>query len=312
MVNSFSAKNSITEAVLFLVFNRIETTKEVFECIRQAKPKRLYVAADGPRINKEGEAEKVQTVREFIIKGIDWECEVHTLFRDKNLGCKYAVSSAISWFFKNEDQGIILEDDCKPNLDFFRFCEEMLSRYKESKDIGIISGTNHFISNSSIKEDYYFSIFPFIWGWASWRRVWEYYDLEMEDYDNFSTRESLKNKFLTSGALNYWHDCFKKTSNKQINTWDYQFTYSLIKNNFLNIIPKVNLISNIGFGELATHTVNPKEAKHSNLPTNRLSFPLIHPQLIKRNYTEDHRFEKQAFNHNSLYNFLKALKLKYF
>ena len=127
-VATFSPPYSLNTAVLFLVFNRLDTSKQVFQAISQAKPPRLYVAADGARVSKEGESEKVQAVRDYIMQNIDWKCEVKTLFRDENLGCKYAVSGAITWFFQNEEQGIILEDDCLPNQSFFWFCEELLER----------------------------------------------------------------------------------------------------------------------------------------------------------------------------------------
>ncbi|MFP4332877.1 MAG: hypothetical protein ACLFQJ_06210, partial [Campylobacterales bacterium] len=138
----FTPPHPLKTAVLFLVFNRLDTTKQVFEAIRQAKPPRLYVAADGAREAKEGEDQKVKAIREYILQHIDWDCEVKTLFREKNLGCKIAVSSAITWFFENEEMGIILEDDCLPSQSFFWFCEELLERYKDDMRIMMVSGYN--------------------------------------------------------------------------------------------------------------------------------------------------------------------------
>ena len=135
--------NPLITPVLFIVFNRLDKTRQVFEAIRQARPPFLYIASDGARFNKEGELEKVQAVRDFIIQNIDWKCEVKTLFRKKNLGCKYAVSGAISWFFNNVDQGIILEDDCLPSKSFFWYCEELLEKYKHDNSIYLISGETH-------------------------------------------------------------------------------------------------------------------------------------------------------------------------
>ena len=152
--------------VLFLVFNRPDTTAQVFEAIRQAKPPRLYVASDGAREDKEGELEKVKQVRE-IVSQVDWNCEVKTLFRDKNLGCKIAVSSAIDWFFEQEEMGIILEDDCLPHPTFFRFCQELLERYRDDERIGMISGNNFQFGRKCTDYSYYFSMYSHIWGWAS-------------------------------------------------------------------------------------------------------------------------------------------------
>ena len=143
-------------AVLFLIFNRLDTTKQVFEEIRKAKPPRLYIAADGPRENKEGEKEKVGAVRKYVLENIDWNCEVKTLFRDKNLGCGKAVSQAITWFFENEEMGIILEDDCLPSQSFFWFCEKLLKKYNKEKRIMLITGTSYLFNEIERKEDYFF------------------------------------------------------------------------------------------------------------------------------------------------------------
>src|SRR4030042_6453503 len=147
----------LTTPVLFLIFNRPDTTEKVFDEIRKAKPKKLFVAADGPRQDKQGEKEKVGRARQIVIDGIDWDCEIKTLFRDKNLGCKVAVSSAINWFFENEEMGIILEDDCLPHQSFFRFCGELLEKYKDDERIMVISGENLLFGRKRTNYSYYFS-----------------------------------------------------------------------------------------------------------------------------------------------------------
>ena len=162
----------LNTAVLFLVFNRLDTTKQVFETIRQAKPQRLYIAADGARASRVGEAAQVQAVRDYVTSHVDWECEVKTLFREQNLGCKYAVSSAIAWFFENEEMGIILEDDCLPDPTFFNFCQELLARYRHDQRIGVISGDNFQFGHRRNDDSYYFSKYVHIWGWATWRDRW--------------------------------------------------------------------------------------------------------------------------------------------
>jgi hypothetical protein len=170
--------------VLFLIFNRPNTTEQVFEAIAKAKPRCLFVAADGPRTDKEGEAEKCQAVRD-IIKRVDWDCEVKTLFREQNLGCKEAVSSAITWFFEQVEEGIILEDDCLPSDSFFSFCAELLEKYRDDKRIMMISGDNFQDGIQRGDASYYFSSVPWIWGWATWRRAWRLYDREMQTFPSF-------------------------------------------------------------------------------------------------------------------------------
>ncbi len=286
-------------AVLFLVFNRLDTTKKVFEIIRQARPPRLYIAADGARDFIINEAKKTSDVRDYIMSNIDWKCEIKTLFQDKNLGCKKAVSQAITWFFEQEEMGIILEDDCLPNISFFRYCEELLEKYQDNERVGIISGSYYFHEFMDREESYYFSTFPFIWGWASWRRVWKKYDIEMKDYLSFKT--TLNKKFITKNAIKYWKNSFDLTYKGKINTWDYQFSFMTMYNNLLNIVPTKNLISNIGFGIDATHTSG-KNDPHFNMKRKNIIFPLIHPKIIEKDEGLDLKFEKQAFKRMNIIN----------
>lgn len=258
-IDKFVPQHPLNTAVLFLVFSRLDTTKQVFEAIRQAKPPRLYIAADGARENKEGEAEKVQAVRNFILQAIDWPCEVKTLFRDSNLGCKYAVSGAISWFFENEEKGIILEDDCLPSQSFFWYCESLLERYKEDLRVGQISGFNR-LGKLDLKYDIFFSRYPMIWGWATWRNRWEKYSPDLELLDEVihnNLFEIYFEKFEAKVRL----DNAKAAASGKINTWDYQWAFTMYINDFLSVIPAVNLIVNLGFGKNATHTssINPYE-----------------------------------------------------
>lgn len=168
-------------AVLFLVFNRPDTTRQVLDSIRQARPPRLYVAADGAREDRPGERERCERVR-GIATDVDWPCEVHTLFRARNLGCKTAVSGGISWFFEQEEEGIILEDDVLPDQSFFVFCEELLERYRHEAKVTMISGDYFHGNNHQPTASYFFSRYTHIWGWASWRRAWQHYDREMAQW----------------------------------------------------------------------------------------------------------------------------------
>ena len=289
----FIPPHALNTAVLFLVFNRLDTTKQVFEAIRQAKPPRLYVAADGARTNKEGEADKAQAVRDYIMQNVDWECEVKTLFQEDNLGCKYAVSGAIDWFFENEEMGIILEDDCLPSQSFFWFCEELLEKYKENMRVGQISGDNFQKGIKRGVADYYFSIYGHIWGWASWANRWKNYDVDLNSFDDAKFIEEVFDK---KSNKKYWIDIFKKMKAAAIDTWDYQWTFTLWKAGQLTILPNTNLIENIGFSEDATHTTG--ESEFSNLKAYEMILNK-HPENIEKNIEADKFTTKCMFSKKS-------------
>ena len=261
--------------ILFLIFNRPDTTKVVFEKLREIKPKYLYVAADGPRASKEGEAELCGQTR-AVIEDIDWDCEVKTLFREENLGCKAAVSSGIKWFFENVEEGIILEDDCLPSLSFFCFCQEMLEKYRHDTRIMHISGENP-INREICSKSYYFSRIPHIWGWASWRRAWNLYDVNFQGFETFIKFNMIQNVFEQKEAQEYFNRIFTRVKNGEINTWDYQWTYALFVNNGLSINPMKNLVSNIGFGhQEACHTSdNAKCANRETFEIDEINHPLF-------------------------------------
>lgn len=263
--------------ILFLVFNRPHTTQRVFEAIRQARPPRLYVAADGPRANREGEVEKVKQVRKIVTQ-VDWPCEVKILFREKNLGCKTAVSSAISWFFEHEERGIILEDDCLPHLDFFRFCEELLEYYADDNRVWVITGNNFQDAQVRGNGSYYFSKYSHCWGWASWRRAWEKYEVGISFWPEWKKSTDWQKKIPDPVERRYWERPFDWVYQGKIDTWDYQWTATVWYYGGLTAIPNVNLVSNIGFGSDATHTLSINHP-HANLPV----FPIgdvHHPKEV--------------------------------
>jgi hypothetical protein len=295
----FTPPHPLNTAVLFLVFNRLDTTQQVFSAIRQAKPPRLYIASDGARKTKAGEAEKVTAVRDFIQSSIDWKCDIQTLFRDKNLGCKYAVSGAIDWFFENEEMGIILEDDCLPSQSFFWFCEELLGKYKDDMRVWHISGDNFQEGARRGEGDYYYSKYTHIWGWASWANRWQSYDVKMESYKYFYSSNQLLNIFNNKNSQKYWADIFLKVVDGQIDTWDYQWAYTVLSNSGLSILPNKNLISNIGFGPDATHTMD-LDSQHSKLDRADVSFPLKHPKLVVYDRLADDFTESKMFAKRSI------------
>ena len=263
--------------ILFLVFNRLDTTKQVFEEIKKVKPKKLFIAADGPR-NKM-EKKRTDAVRKYILDNIDWDCEVKTLFRTKNLGCGKAVSNAITWFFDNVNMGIILEDDCLPSQSFFPFCEELLKKYKNNKKIMQIAGFNPVSSKLKINESYLFSYLGGIWGWATWKRAWEKYDFDIKEFEKSKTQKKLKKIGFSEQMIEFKLKTFDLIKNKQVDTWDYQWEFTKLNNFGLTILPKKNLIKNIGFGKESTNNFGDgKRFLLMNL--DNIDFPLKHQKVI--------------------------------
>lgn len=293
--------------ILFLIFNRLDATKEVFQAIRKAAPNKLYIASDGPRVNVPEDSLKVAAVREFVNSNIDWDCEVKTLFREKNLGCKLAVSGAINWFFDCEEQGIILEDDCLPSHSFFVFCEELLDKYKNNKEIAIISGNNFNLEKIG-EADYYFSKIPQIWGWATWKRTWEIYDLDMSDYNEFKSKKMISKIWQSKKIQFYWLHIFNEVVRGKISTWDYQLTFSCFLNSKLSVCPNVNLVSNIGFDSGATNTIL-RNDEASDLKAGEINFPLVHPKYVKSSDAFHDSFYKIALRNFWLKLFLKKIGL---
>ena len=283
--------------ILFLIFNRPDTTKLVLDRIREIKPSYLYIAADGPRIDKEGEVEKCQSVRKLVLEGIDWECEVKINFREQNLGCGKAVSQAITWFFENVEEGIILEDDCLPHISFFSYCENLLSYYRNDRDILMISGNNFLNGKVNIPWDYYFSSFVHIWGWATWRRAWKDYDLKMSNLDTIKLRKQLDSMFGSKSITEKWLSNFLACQNGEIDTWDYQLQYMVWSKNGLSAMPKNNLVSNIGFGPNATHTT--EDSKFSNLPSKAL-FLTTRPDSLTVFELADRISVSELFGNNNI------------
>ncbi len=262
--------------ILLLIFNRPDLTEKIFSQIRKYRPTRLYIAADGPRESKPEEERLCNSARKIIEK-VDWDCKVETLFRESHLGCKASVSGAISWLFENEETGIILEDDTLPVESFFPYCEEMLYRYRDHHEISMISGVK--LGKLTIRDSYFFSDYTHVWGWAGWRRSWKDYDVAISSFPVKRTTLFNRKKFSKFEKI-YWDDIFTNTYEGKINTWDYQWVYCNFINNRYSIMPNVNLISNIGFREDATHT-HSSEHLYANMETGNLNFPLIHPENIK-------------------------------
>lgn len=241
------------EPILYLFFNRLDVIKETFPIIKEKKPLNLYLAADGPRSNKPGEGSRCEECRNWILDQIDWDCNLNTLFRSENLGCKRSVSGAITWFFDHVERGIILEDDCLPDPTFFEYCTRLLDKYKGDEQIMHISGCNLGIDLHK-EESYVFSIFSLVWGWATWKSSWEHMDLNISQKNSFEEVTEKVMDFLDNEKdIYFWKQGFEGAESQD--SWAFPWTFSIWMNNGLTIIPTKNLIKNIGFGENATHTV---------------------------------------------------------
>lgn len=300
--------------VLFLIFNRPDVSELVFEAIRKAKPKKLFVAADGARSHKEGEKEMCEQTRKLVLDGIDWDCEVKTLFREKNLGCKYAVSGAISWFFDQVEEGIILEDDCLPDAGFFDYCSELLEKYRDDTSVMHIGSNNFNNVSEKRKSSYYFSHYVEIWGWATWRRAWKLYDPEMKAFPGLDKSKFLKNTFKTSSEREYWINCFNTSFENKVDTWDYQWVFCVYLNSGLCITPYTNLVANLGFRPDATHTTtyHPAFSNMKALPIGKL----VHPSEVRISWEDDQLTYKNIYHSKTsfkrtIFNAIKKNKLLY-
>ena len=282
--------------VLMLVFNRPEQTREVFEMVRKAKPPRLYIGADGPRPGK-GEDDRVAAVR-AIFEEVDWECEVKTLYQEANLGCAKAPPAAISWFFEHEEAGIILEDDCLPSLSFFWYCQDLLEKYKDDQRVFQISGSN---LQDGWKRDpdysYYFSTIGVIWGWATWRRAWKYYDWHVTLFEELKTKGYLDPWLWNQSSTGYIMDFLKNTfkQGQDIDTWDYQWFFTTYVQSGLCVIPNVNLIQNLGINQTdATHTTN-LDTRHEDRAFYEMEFPMNHPLFVIKDDVSDERYYNRYY-----------------
>jgi hypothetical protein len=276
--------------ILFLVFNRPETTQRVFDIIKKIKPSHLYIAADGPRKGIEEDVEKCREVRQ-IVGNIDWECNLNVLFRDENLGCGKSVNTAVDWFFDNVEHGIILEDDCLPELSFFNFCEKTLKYYSEEERIKMICGSNYLFNRFGDNDSFFFSNFCLIWGWATWKRVWKDFRSNYDFFQLTNVREMLSLKFEDRNLISWYQLMYDDVAHHKIGTWDIQFAYYIYSKNGLSIVPFKNQIKNIGF--IGAHINENPDSKFFNMPTKIIDIgKLIFPQTVNQNKDADRYLEK--------------------
>ncbi len=273
----------IKTPIVLLIFNRPQYTEKVLAKIKKVRPQKLYVVADGAR--NDGEWEKCNAARK-IIENIDWECEVYKNYADTNMGLEDRVSSGISWVFEHEERAIILEDDCLPDLTFFEFAEEMLQRYNDDDRIMMVSGSNP-VDTYTIKDSYVFSRYFSIWGWATWKRAWGKYDPLMKEWPTLKTEQQLESFYTHKEFLYYINSLFDDVYSGKTKSWATRWFYSCLINNGLTIVPKSNLVSNIG-----TEGTN-TSGKNNNVPIQPINMTDIKkPHLV----FPDHNYENAFFD----------------
>jgi hypothetical protein len=319
----------LTTPVALIIFNRPHLTRRVFEVLRKVKPATLFVIADGPRADKPEDAALCEATRSIFEK-VDWECRVTRNYAAQNLGCGRRPASGISWVFEQVPEAIILEDDCLPHPDFFRYCSELLAYYREDERIAHIGGTCFYPEMNSTVASYRFSRYPLCWGWASWRRAWRHFDAELQDLPTLAASgeldDILRYCLETESARRFWRERFAAVQvTEKSHVWDYQWILACWRQRALSIYPNVNLVSNIGFGDDATHTLSARAilrpvfdrlgitpdglasrwlsgayaqlfpSRFGNLETSPMTFPLLHSEAIKRDVVADAMLQRNNY-----------------
>lgn len=272
--------------VAFLIFNRPKNTQRVFNAIRKAKPAKLLVVADGHRLDRPGEAEKCAAAR-AVIDGLDWNCEVLTNYATVNMGCRDRVASGLDWVFERVESAIILEDDCLPDPSFFSFCETLLERYERHPQVMGICGSNFLSTWKSHAQSYHYSYYFNCWGWATWRRAWQKYDLGIKSWSKPEVKEQIASFIDNEAQFHSYSRAFDRNYLGKLNTWDFAFAFACLSHQGFLVNSAVNLISNLGFGEDATHTTANSDNIVANLPRYTARFPLKAPDnfQLDRDYT---------------------------
>ncbi|MEO7425749.1 MAG: glycosyltransferase family 2 protein [Fibrobacteria bacterium] len=294
--------------VAFLIFNRPDVTAKVFECIRAARPPKLFVVADGARAGKAGEAASCQAAR-AVIEKVDWECEVFREFSESNLGCMRRVSTGLDWVFSQVEDAIVLEDDCIPDPTFFRYCQELLDRYRNDTRITCVSGDNFQFGRTRGPYSYYFSRYNHCWGWATWRRAWNQFDREMKEWPTIRDNGRLFDILGNRANVKYWTRIFDQVAANKIDSWAFRWTFAAWRESGLTALPNANLVSNIGYDGAGTHTR--KSDRYASMATVPMEFPLRHPPFIIRDTGADAYTQSTMFASMSIFKrvFLKAKSL---
>jgi hypothetical protein len=295
------AESTLRTPVVLAIFNRPDTTARVFEAVRRARPPRLLVIADGPRPDRPEEEQLCRDAR-AVVERVDWPCEVSTEYSGVNLGCRRRVSSGLDWAFGLVEEAIVLEDDCLPHPSFFRFCQELLHRYRDEARVMHISGDNFEslwrsrgtlawfsqLVRRRLGASYYFSRYAHVWGWATWRRAWRDWGEGLRAWTDTDDRETLLSNLSDPAERNFWAETMDRVADGELDSWAYQWTFACIVRGGLAAMPRRNLVSNIGFGETAVRTTDPSHPL-ANLPTTGVRFPLRHPRSLTADQSTDDR-----------------------
>ncbi|MBN2547922.1 MAG: hypothetical protein JXB15_02095 [Anaerolineales bacterium] len=292
--------------VVLIIYRRAEMLRQVLRAVAQVNPSLLLVIGDGPRLDSPDDPRRVQETRQ-VLQEFNWSGEVRTNYAETNLGLRKRVISGLNWVFEQVEEAIILEEDCVPHPAFFRFCDELLERYRDDRRIMAIGGANYQFGRNATPYSYYFSIFNHVWGWASWRRAWKLFDAEMIHWPDIRDSGKLYNQLHSTRAVKYWTKRFQDTHDGKINSWAYTWTYSCWSQNGLAILPAVNMVSNIGSGLEASHTHGRRDPRMHMLASG-LDFPLKHPPLVMPHFRADQYTQRRFFKVHPLAPLKRKLK----
>ena len=231
--------------VLLVIYNRIEDTHNLFQVLRQIKPVKLYVAADGTPRDKGYDYVTCLRTRSVIMP--EWNCEQKYLFKEEHLGKSKMIYQAISWFFEHEEEGIVLFDDTLPHVDFFHYCEQLLEKYRNVDEVMHIGANFLQRRKKGGNDSYYFSAYAFTWGFATWKRSWKNFDLKMTELEDVDINMLLSNYMTKLKEKKYWQRVYNILSKHRLDYWEYQYNFHIWQQNGLCIAPNTNLVKNVGF-----------------------------------------------------------------
>ncbi|MEI6463774.1 MAG: glycosyltransferase family 2 protein [Verrucomicrobiota bacterium] len=283
--------------VVFIIFNRVECTRQVWARICEARPRTLLLIADGPRRDRSADAERCAEVRR-LVETVDWPCDVRRNYAETNVGAARRIASGLDWAFALVEEAIILEDDCLPDPTFFPFCAELLERYRDHAGIAQIAGCSFQPQPAREFPCYFFSRYTHGWGWATWRRAWRLYDHEMKVWRTEREGKWLSAMIAHPDERAVWARCFDETLTGQVDAWDYRWTLAVWRRGMQSILPYRNLISNIGFGADATHTR--RASPWAALAVSAMPFPLVHPDSLACDAAADEVTSRLVFRPPSL------------
>ena len=283
----------LEKPVVVIIYNRPDKVKMLMAQIARAKPRRVFLIADGPKTASISDKIAVKEAMKAFRENLTWTCEVFENIAPANLGCGKRISSGLDWVFSHVDEAIILEDDCIPNYDFFGFCSEMLDAFKDNAHIGMISGSSFLPLGVDPDYDFFVSNYAHIWGWATWKSTWMHYDFGIKNWPNGKSEMFNRVAIRTRREKRYWQLAFDSVKSGALDTWDYQLVHMLWSRNLKTIAPTKNLVSNTGFDKSATNTFFNREL--SERATSGFNWPLRWPESLSVDPEKDELIGKEIF-----------------